>query len=282
MKTKIFILAASLIFSLPALNAQDAVNDGGIFVGFGGGYGVGISRNVIGYNSEDNSVNNTYYTELVKGSYGHGANFNVYGGYMINNVIGLELAANYLAGSAYTFTNTDIHTLNSTTNVNEVHATSFRLIPGIRLSYGEEKLRVYSRVALAFGLMNRMVDNHTRTTSNPGGTDIRYESFEYSGGKYVGFTGSFGLTYALSDHISLYGELTRYFISWGATDGEYTEATLNGADELGNMTTSEKKYEYVNRVDQTMNQNPGQPTQQVRSFVPLSSLSVNLGLHFNF
>ncbi|MEO5642721.1 MAG: outer membrane beta-barrel protein [Bacteroidia bacterium] len=282
MTTRNFIVIAFSFFSMQLLNAQETSEGGGIIFGFGGGYGVGTSRTIIGYNSEENNVNNTYYKEGIKGSYGKGANFNVYGGYMLTNVIGLELAANYLAGSPYTFTNVDIDNITSITHVNEIHATSFRLIPGIRLGYGEKKLRVYSRVALAFGLMNKMIDNHTRTTSDPAGTDILYESFEYTGGKYVGFTGSFGLTYSLSEHISLYGELSRYFISWGAKYGEYTEVKFNDADQLGNMTTSEKKFEYVERVDQTMNQNSGEPTKALRSYVPLNTLSVSLGLHFNF
>lgn len=275
MKTKNIILSLVLCCSAVVANAQG-------FVGFGGGYGMAISRSVLGYNSEDNSVANTFFTENVKGSYGKGAIVNVYGGFMVNDVIGLELAANYLIGSKYTFTNTDINSMTSSTAVDEANVTSFRLIPTIRLAYGTNQLRYYSRVALAFGLVNKLTNNYTRTFTNPGGTDIRYESFEYKGGLYMGFTGAFGATYNLTDNMALYGELTRYFISWGATEGTLTEATINGADELGNLTTSEKEYVFVEKIDQTMNQNPGEPTKALREYRPLNSLSLNLGLHFTF
>ncbi len=276
MKTKSILIGAILLCSFGTLKAQKA------YAGFGAGYGISISGSVLGYNSMDNSVSNTYFTENVKGSFGRGMNFNVYGGYMINDVISLELAANYLVGSKYTFTNEDISMNSSSKTIYDVNATSFRLIPTIRLSYGENKLRYYSRVALAFGLSNKLTEVSNRTFTNPGGTNVSYEKFEYTGGLYMGFTGAFGLTYQLSDNIALYSELTRYFISWGPTNGQYTEVTVNGVDELGNMTTSEKEFLLVDRVDQSMNQNPGEPTKQLRFFTPLNALTLNLGLHFSF
>lgn len=276
MKIKNFIPGIILLFSFGAVNAQSG------YAGFGAGYGIGISRTIIGYNSYDNSISNSHFTENVRGSYGRGMNFNVYGGYMVNDVISLELAANYLVGSKYTFTNEDINTNVSSKTIYDVNATSFRLIPTIRLSYGENKVRYYSRVALAFGLVNKLTEVSNRTFTNPGGTNVSYEQFEYTGGIYIGFTGAFGLTYQLSDNIALYSELTRYFISWGATNGQYTEVTVNGVDELGNMTTSEKEFEFVDRVDQSMNQNPGEPTKFLKSYTPLNSLTLNFGLHFTF
>ncbi len=275
MKTKKLLLGALFLCLCAVINAQG-------FAGFGAGYGTSISGTVLGYNSSDNSVNNTYFTENVKGSYGRGMNLNVYGGFMVNDIIGLELAANYLIGSKYTFTNSDIDNNSSSTTVYDVHATSFRLIPCIRLSYGENKFRYYSRVALAFGLSNKLTEVSNRTITNPGGTDMIYNSFEYSGGLYMGFTGAFGLTYQLSDNIALYGELTRYFISWGAKEGRFTEYTVNGVDELGNLTTDQKEYLYVDKIDQSMNQNPGEPRKALKFYTPLNALSLSLGLHFTF
>ena len=135
---KQFLLTSILIIFLSQLKAQ------GLFASFGAGYGVAVSGSILGYNEEANSVANTFFTENVKGSYGKGMNLNMSFGYMINKNIGFELAGNYLMGSKYTFTNVDINTNSSTTKIDEVHATSFRLIPGIRLCYGENKLRYYS------------------------------------------------------------------------------------------------------------------------------------------
>ena len=276
MKTKQLFITAFFLISLSQLKAQ------GPFFGFGVGYGVPISGTILGYNSEDNNVSNTFFTENVRGSFGKGMNFNLYGGYMVNENIGLELAANYLVGSKYTFTNVDINTNSSSTSIDEMNVTSFRLIPGFRIGFGENKVRYYTRLALAIGLVNKLTDNYNRTSTNPGGTDVTYESFEYTGGKYIGFSGGFGLTYNLSDNIALYGELTRYFISWGATNGELTAYTFNGSDQLGNLTTDQKKYEYVDRIDQSMNNNSGEPTKQLKSYTSMNSLGLNIGLHFTF
>ncbi|MDQ3111160.1 MAG: TonB-dependent receptor [Bacteroidota bacterium] len=274
MKTKILLLSICC-FSFGLLNAQ-------VFIGFGVGYSEGISRKVLGYNSEDNNVANTYFTENVKGSYGRGTNLNVYVGYMLNDVVGFELAGNYLYGGEYYFKSVDINPGTTSTLLQNAYATSIRIIPGFRLCYGENELRYYSRVALALGIANKLIVNYERTTTNGGGTDINEQTFVYSGGNYIGFTGAFGLTYALSERVAVYGELTRYFISWGATEGEYTVSTRNGVDELGNMTTSEKYFEFEDRVDQTMNNNPGEPTKFLKSYSPLNSLGLNVGLHFTF
>lgn len=277
MKTKIYTLVVILFLSVLTLNAQRG------FAGFSGGYGIAISRSILGYNSDDNDVSNTFYVENVRGSYGKGAILNLYGGFMVTDVIGLELAANYLIGSPYTFTTLNTNNGNvSSSEVHEISSSSFRLIPTVRLVYGEDKVHFYSRVALTFGLANKLTDKSQYTITNPAGTTIVNSVFVTSGGIYSGFSGGFGLSYDVSDHVAVYGELTRYFISWGATEGRYEEYTTNGRDDLGSMSTSNREFIYVDRVDQTMNQNSGEPTQRLKFSTPLNALSVNLGLHFTF
>lgn len=276
MNTKQILLTIILIISLNQLKAQ------GLFASFGAGYGIAVSNSILGFNQDNNDVANTFYTENVKGSYGKGVNMNLSFGYMLNKNIGLELAGNYLMGSTYTFTNVDVNAFNSTTQTDEVNAKSFRLIPGIRLVYGEGKMKYYSRIALAIGIMNKLCDNFNRTNTNPSGTDITVSSFEYSGGTYFGFSGAFGLTYNFTDHIALYGELGRNFISWAPTNGAYTSFTINGADQLGNMETQDKNFEYVDKIDQSMNQNSFESRKQLKTYSPMNSLGLTFGLHFSF
>lgn len=276
MNMKQFLLASLLIIFFNQVDAQK------LFASFGAGYGIAVSSSILGYNEEDNSVANTFFTENVKGSYGKGMSLNIAVGYMINDKIGLELGGNYLMGSKYTFTNVDINSTTSSTKVDEIHATSFRLIPGIRLSFGENKLKYYSRIGLAIGVMNKLTDNYNRTSTNPGGTELTSSTFEYSGGTYLGFSGAFGLTYDFSEHMALYAEINRYFISWAPTTGEYTNFTVNGEDQLGSMETKDKKFEYLDRIDQSMNQNSFESRKELKVYSPLNSLGLSVGLHFTF
>ncbi|HET6992808.1 MAG TPA: hypothetical protein VFJ43_15850, partial [Bacteroidia bacterium] len=94
MKTKIILISSALILSVTVAKAQ-------AYAGFGIGYGMPIAGTVLGYNSTENTPNNTFSTENVKGSFGKGLNFGGYFGYMTGEHMGLELGVNYLTGSIY-------------------------------------------------------------------------------------------------------------------------------------------------------------------------------------
>jgi hypothetical protein len=276
MKTKNILLSSLLILSLTAAKSQ------GLYAGFGVGYGMPVCGSVLGYISTDNNPGNTFSTENVKGSYGKGINFGGYIGFMPNENIGFELGVNYLMGSKYKFTSNDINGNSSDISSDEAKVNSLRLNPAVRIGFGTGKFRPYMRAGITIGVMTKMTDEYSRTHSDPGETDITIETFEYTGGTYAGFTGALGMTFGLSDKMSLFGELTNYYISWGATKGAITKSTYNGSDQLGMMTTDQKQFEFVTKIDQTMNTSSSQPSKQLINYSPLSSFGINVGLHFAF
>ena len=275
MKTKSIFISALLIFSVTILKAQ-------LYLGLGAGYCMPTYRSVIGYNVEQNNPGNTFSDENVIGSYGKGIDFGGYLGYKINDNVGIELGVNYLMGGKYTFTQNFVNGNGTDNRSTDMRVKSLRLNPSIRIGYGDGKFRPYSHAGLTIGVMNKMTSDYSRTFSNPGTTDITLETSEYTGGTYIGFTAGLGVMMSLSDKLSLFGEFTAYYISWAARTGEITSSTFNGADELGSMTTNEKHFEYVDKVDQSMNTNSSQPTQELRTFSPMGSLGITIGLHFAF
>jgi hypothetical protein len=277
MKTKNIFLAGVVVLSFTNVNAQSP------YVGIGFGYGLPIAGSVIGINSESNNPANTFSDENVYGSYGKGFNFGGYFGYSINDDLGAELGVNYLMGSKYMFKDNRVISSNTTDNSSdEIFSRSLRLTPSIRVEFGEGKISPYVRGGLAFGIMNKITDNFSETFTDPGTIDISEASSEYTGGVSVGFCGGLGMNITLKEKLFLFAELSNYYSSWAPNKRDFTKYTFNGSDRLGGMTTDEKHFEYVDKVDQTMNTSSGESRKELKFYFPMSSFGLNIGLHYAF
>jgi hypothetical protein len=275
MKSKLFFLSVICLSAL-GMKAQP-------YAGITVGYGLPGSWSVLGHNIESNKPANTFSNENVKGSYGTGLNFGGYFGDMLADDIGLELGVNYLMGWKYKFTDHNVMSPGVIDNTEqEIYARSLRLCPSLRIEFGDWNARPYMRAGIAIGIMNKLIDNSTETFTNPGTTDVALETFERRGGVSIGFTGALGIGIPVNDNMFFFAEVCDYNMNWAPAKGEITVATLNGADELGGMTTDEKEFEYVDMVDQTMNTASSQPTKQLKTYFPMSSFGINVGLHFAF
>jgi hypothetical protein len=276
MKIKILFLSVISFVAVSSLKAQ------GPYAGFGIGYGLPFPATVLGNNSSSNSAGNSFSIENVRGSYGSGLNFGVYVGDMISEQVGFELGINYLMGHKYMFENDDATPPGSDNISDEMFARSLRLTPSLRVGFGTGTIRGYMRGGFAIGVMNTVTDNTTETATSPGATDVWVESFVYRGGISFGFSGALGMQIPISDNMSFFAEASDYFVNWSPKEGELTESTLNGSDQLGSMTTDQKQYEFVDEVNQSMNTSSSQPTQQLKFYFPMSSFGLNIGLHFAF
>ncbi len=273
---KLIILASLSAFACTQVNSQ-------AFAGFGVGYGVPANGNVIGFNSNNNNPSNTFSTENVHGSYGSGLNVGGYFGYWFNEVIGAQLGVNYLMGKKYTFEDNNINNSNVADNsTDEVFSRSLRLTPALRVGFGHGDIHPYMLGGFTIGMMNKLTDNYNETDNNPSGTNITVWQAEYTGGVSIAPFAALGMNIHITEKLLFNAEITGYFANWAPTNGEVISSSFNGADQLGNMTTSQKKFEYVDKVDQTMNNSAGQPTQILKSYVPMSSIGLTVGLHFAF
>jgi hypothetical protein len=253
------------------------------FAGLNFGYGIPATGQIVGINSEDNNPGNTFSNENVRGSFGSGLNAGVYFGYWFSDVVGAQLGVNYLFGKKYTFTDNSVNSSNVTDNITDkVAARSLRLTPALRIGFGHGDVHPYMLGGFSIGLANKITDDLNESTTTPGGTDITVMKTEYTGGISVGPFAAIGLNFHLTEKLLFNVELTNYFANWAPTKGEITTATFNGTDQLGNMTTNQKQYEYVNKVDQTMNTSTSQPTQRLKNYYPMNSVGLTIGLHFEF
>ena len=72
--------------------------------------------------------------------------------------------------------------------------------------------------------------------------------------------------------------------SWSPKKAELTKLTVNGVDKLPTLTASEKEVEFVDSYSYSNAGpgNPSTPSKSLKMYVPLSSVGLNVGLHFRF
>lgn len=268
-----------------ACMAQTYAHAQGIYAGIGIGYGMPSQVQPFVANSNANETS----TSVTSKSYslGQGLSVGAYGGYMFTNNIGLELNIFDKFSTSTTATVTTSSTFNSSTDVYTAKGNLFGLTPAIRLSVGDGNLKIYTVTGLIIGFPSAtMEDNGIATTNTPGGGSVTNTSDEidtYSGNLIIGFHGALGVQYDLSDKIGIFGEVTGNFENWAPTEQLVTTYTVNGADELGGLTTSQKQTNYVDSyTNSNTNSSPGSPTQRARIYLPFSSWGFNIGVHFSF
>jgi hypothetical protein len=276
--TFIAIIAGICIIQIRA-NAQN------IYAGVGVGYGFPSQIQPFFATSNSNGTS----TSVTSKSYslGTGLSVGAYGGYMFTNNIGFELNVFEKFSSSATATVTTASSLASSTDVYTAKGNLFGLTPAIRLSIGDDKLKIYTVTGLIIGFPSATLeDNGTTTTVTPPAGSITNTSDEistYSGNLIIGFHGAVGVLYNISDKIGVFGEVTGNFENWGPSEQLVTTYTVNGADKLNGLTTSEKQINYVNSyTSSATNTSPGSPTQSSRMYLPFSSWGFNIGVHFSF
>jgi hypothetical protein len=249
----------------------------GAYVNINAGYGLNMSSQNLYYFDFYNTTSgsNSSTSEQVNVSLGKGLNLGGAFGYMFNKNIGAELGISYLLGGkskakdTYTGGTTD-YTLSS---------KMFRIIPSLVIASGFEKINPYAKFGLVIGSGSIMYEYK----DNDDG-DIFVMKMKLNGGMALGLSSGVGAMFNLSDKMSFYGELNMVNLSYAPTKGEVTEATYNGADELPDMTTSEKEIEFVDSYTYSSSNPPAdsQPSKELKQKLPFGSFGVNIGLRINF
>jgi outer membrane protein W len=240
------------------------------YVKLNGGYNLG-SAYARGSNQTQNGTVTSYESAPI--SLGKGASFGALVGYMFNDYWGAEFGVNYLMGS--TFTITQKQDMSSYT-VN-ISSKMLSFVPTIVFTPGFEKINPYAKLGLIIGtgsfesksVLNSSFNNQNETTLS-------------NGGLAYGLVGTFGTTYTINDHVSLFGEISLINLSNSPTKSEITESKINGVDNLPNMSTRDKITEFSDSYTDDNSNNPNNPTKKIAISVPFSSVGLNLGIKYNF
>jgi opacity protein-like surface antigen len=253
MKKNLFFIAA--LFVASSVSAQ-------FYAGLSAGYALGADKQVLGVETTSTSDINLY------GSFGNGMNINLKLGYNFTDNLGFELGANYLLGSAQSI-------LKNTTTTAEAKSSGLRLSPQLtfRLENG-----LYSRMGLVVPVMGKTVSDVNVAYT---GVEVK-KVYESKGAFSVGFIGAIGYSYKLSDNLSVFGELEYLSLTIKQGTKTLTEYTYNGTDMMSTQTISDKETEYVDEVKATDNSSDDEPTKELASRAPFSSIGINIGVMMSF
>lgn len=257
------------------------------------GYGIPLSSQNMGGNYTANHVANydegtdTYYQtwESVSSTLGKGSDFGVSYGYMFTKHIGAELGVSYFIGgkvktkNLFTFTEIEY----SETNIyydheyNTKSANMLRLTPSLIFTVQLNEISAYTKFGLIVGkgyILNESSDEENHETV--------VTTQKLYGGLAVGVNAGVGVSYQLSERISIVGELNTINLSYSPTKGKMTEYTLNGEDYLPDISLFMKETEFVNSIDsEEYTPDETKPTKALKQAYPFSSIGFNIGIRIN-
>jgi hypothetical protein len=123
-----------------------------------------------------------------------------------------------------------------------------------------------------------IMESSGSSSSQFGGNSSNTMKMEFTGRSSLGFSGALGLQFELSEKLHFFTEVHMITHSWAPKRSVITEYTENGADQLPSMDTNDKETEYLDKY--TASDDPNAPDKELKYFMPLSSIGLQLGLVF--
>ena len=108
---------------------------------------------------------------------------------------------------------------------------------------------------------------------------IESKSKEY-GGIAIGVQAALGTDYAISDKISIFGEIQLDGISYSPKHGKYLEYSQDGVDQMANRTENQNKWNFLKEVDFNKNIPADQPGEVPRVNNRFGNVSLVVGVKY--
>jgi hypothetical protein len=260
-----------LILSVMSLSVQAQ----SIYVRAGLGVAICTAPHML-YQSTSSSGESYPTVEAKRGGLGTGMPIAAAAGYYFGENFGVELGIDYFLG----FSNKTVNTQANQTATNKISGSMLSLVPAFVMKFSLDKLTPYARLGIMIGVLNSA---RTVNTMSGGNT---YSMADYTakdyGGIAIGMQAALGAEYPLSDLLSLFGEINLDGISWAPSKGKYKKYTYNGDDELGNMTTKEKTWIYVKKLDESQSIPTSDPDKQLKINYSFANAGLIVGVKINF
>ncbi|OYU94893.1 MAG: hypothetical protein CFE21_14535 [Bacteroidetes bacterium B1(2017)] len=252
-----------------------------VYVKLGGGYNFGTTAALDGA-SNDNTNGTVTSMERVKLAFGKGVNFGGTAGYMFNKYVGAELNISYLLGGTTQVKSSEMSSSSSNLFTIDYSAKMLSFIPSIVITPGFEKINPYARFGMIMGIptvTGKMESSYTFG----GNSSTSNSTIKLNGGLAVGFQSAIGIDCKINDKFSVFGELTSTNLTYSPKKGEVIESKLDGVDNLANLTTRDKKIEFVDSYseDSSVMPDPNTSQKSIKPSLPFSSLGLNIGVVFH-
>jgi len=258
--------------------------------------------------------------KVLTGSYGAGVRGGLSFGYNFNRYIAVEGTFNYFSSKKNLMTR-NITTIEGTSTVagsveSYGHVNAVDFAPSLVISPGFEKLNPYVRFGVVVPLWGRLFieTDASRVSPVPGQpatvvaqTAIhRKEEIEPS--PTIGFQGALGATYPLGKRLDLFleteyrnvpvkgksKEVTSYDETTNVVNTTNGQVITTQKRGLNDLSTAERYTDYVTTLDQNSNtptgttgtvthyKNDDAPANDLKSYINIGGLGVNLGVRVRF
>jgi opacity protein-like surface antigen len=265
MKTKRTLVLILLVISVSA-SAQSIYLRGGL------GIAICTAPHMI-YQSTTGSGESEPTIESKRGGLGTGMPFLVAAGYNLSDNFAVELGVDYFLGFNTKCVNTD----GSYSGTIKNSGSMLALVPAFVMKFDLDKFKPYARLGIKVGVWNTAKTKETETGPDE---DLNRISKDY-GGIAIGAQAAAGVEYALSDLLSLFGEINLDGISYAPTKGKFTKLTNNGVNELSNMTTKEKTWLYVKNLDESQSIPDSDPDKETKVNYSFANVGLIVGVKIN-
>ena len=282
---KIAILATAITLSAFSAGAQGFYFRGGL------GYAVPQAAQTMDgtgqiYNGSATPVNDTLTTyKIKKASFSSGVHGSFGFGYMFNQHVGVDLNMDIgLSPAKYTYNdnNVVVDSLPSNVAVTQHAKTPVILTPALVLQTGGEKLNLYTRIGIVIPISTKIVQDQIITNLPGAGAVVSYDyALEVTNNFGLGFSAACGVSYSLSEKMSIYGEagflslsqfvkqstLTGVIVSSGGQSQSYPPSAVSGTTTIN----------YSN----SFTGNPSNTGEQPTYSQPFSNFNFNVGVKIN-
>lgn len=265
------LLLSVLLFSAGSAFSQ------GAYAGLHVGYGFGMPNEQIGSKTDINSSGSGTETAIY-GTYGGGINTSLNVGYMFNEHVGAELGLNYLLGNKVTQDEVTFGGFSSTTIT---QSNQFRINPSLVISSGG-KLAAYGKLGLVVPVAGSTITEYRDNAGNA-------QDIESAGSFSFGYQGALGVSYSISEKLSLFGEFSGVNLRIKSKSQTVTSFSAIGIDVLGLMTTYDKETVYVDQLSNSSNNSSynanyseNSAKEELANTSNYNAQFINIGVKFNF
>lgn len=271
------------------------------------GYGFGFPGNVLGKSNIYTQVQGSptiLETKNITGSIGKGFNIQLTPGYTINKHISIELGVNYFGGSnvmtdesvwSYKDPAFNIDADNFSSKKSYAQANQIRLIPSIIFSTDTVKgISGYAKLGLVAPVYGKATSTVNSITSqvDTAGTILKdrvNEKYVLDGKISLGFRGAIGVQYAITDKLSIFGEVYVMSLAIKQSTRVMKSREVNGDEKVDDLKTFQKEIEFVDKLDETSN-NPSynsnidvdSPRHEMFQKSSLNQMGIQIGVKFTF
>jgi len=251
----------------------------GLYIKAGGAYnfplatqGIKISESIFDsegfYNLTTNS-NGIQTIEAVSVSLANGFNFGGAAGYLFSKTIGLEVGVSYTKGN--TFKTERIY--RNRTSTTEISGNMLHITPALIITGDFEKFNPFVRIGAIIGFGSVTYNEKQISNNNERKLELIFDN-----GFAMGGNAAAGISYRLTESLSISGEINFASLSFAPTEGEIVSITDNGEEVESEYPKIKlvEKYSMIN-----YNDNP-ETVEMLQEKYPFSSLGLGLNVIYRF